>query len=66
MTSEIDFYRAAQLLIKEHGDQAPSQAQLKIAYFKNKGDYSAVYTWKKISTAIAELQLELASNESIN
>ena len=56
MASEKDIWRSAQLLITQHGEDAPIHAAMKADEMLEKGDVDGVDTWKKILAAVNELQ----------
>ncbi len=58
MTSDIDTYRAAQLLIKRHGDDAPIEAAMRVDELMEAGDMEGRAVWLRIVKAIAELLSE--------
>ncbi len=53
--SKIDMYRAASLLVKCHGDDAPIQAAMKADAMLEKGDLGGYAAWKRIVKAVEEL-----------
>jgi hypothetical protein len=55
MTSELDILRAANLLIKQHGDEAPIQAAMKADEMLDKGDMDGKAVWIGIMEAVEEL-----------
>jgi hypothetical protein len=54
---EIDIWRAAQLMIDTHGNQAERQAVLKMEQLQKHGDQGGSAGWKQITTAIIVLCL---------
>ncbi len=56
MTSELDIYRSANLLVKRHGEDAPIHAAMRADAMLDKGDLAGVATWKRILRAVEELQ----------
>ena len=56
MISEIEIYRAASSLIKNHGDDAVFEAARKADAMIEKGDPDGLAVWKRILTAVKELQ----------
>ena len=58
MVSDLDIYRSANLLIREHGEDAKLEASLKADKFLEKGELDGVAVWKKIISAIEVLQNE--------
>lgn len=55
MTSEADIWRSAQLLIKQHGDDAPVHAKVRAAELLSKGDLEGVRVWMAIIRAVERL-----------
>ena len=58
MTPDLDIYRAANLLIERHGEDAPIRAAMQADEMLEGGDMEGVAMWKRILKAIDELQLE--------
>ena len=56
MVDEIDIYRSANLLIKQHGDDAAIIAAMQADSCLEKGDLEGKRTWLKVIEAIKELQ----------
>jgi hypothetical protein len=61
MTTEIDVYRSAQLLIERHGKDAPIHAAMRADERCKAGDFDGAMVWKRILRAIDTLQ---ATSES--
>jgi hypothetical protein len=55
MTSNLDVYRSANELIKQHGDDARFHAAQMIDEMLDKGDLDGQAVWKQILSAIEEL-----------
>ncbi len=55
MTSDIDAYRCAHLLIKRHGDDAPIEAAMRADECLAAGDMEGEAVWLRIVKAIEEL-----------
>ena len=55
MTFDIDIYRAANLLIKQHGEEAPIHAAMRADALLDHGDMVGVAVWKRILKAVDEL-----------
>ncbi len=67
MTSDLDIYRSANLLVKQHGDDAPIEAAMRADSMLEKGDLDGYRTWKRILRAIEELQgTEPKSGEAVH
>ncbi len=58
MTSDLDIYRAAHLLIKRHGDDAPIEATMRADELMEAGNMEGVAVWKQIVKAVEELLSE--------
>ncbi len=56
MSSDVDIYRSAQILIDEQGPGALSHATGRAAGFALEGDADQAKTWKRIVEAVRELQ----------
>ncbi len=56
MTSDLDIYRSAQVLVKQHGQDAPIHAAMRADAMLDKGDLDGVSVWKRILRAMGELQ----------
>ena len=49
-------YRSAQVLVKRHGQDAPVHAAMKADAMLDKGDLDGAAVWRRIVTAINEIQ----------
>ncbi len=56
MTSDLDIYRSANLLVKRHGHDAPIHAAMRADAKLDKGDLDGYAVWKRILRAVEELQ----------
>ena len=56
MIPNLDIYRAAQALIKRHGQDAPIHAAMRADATLDKGDLDGYAVWKRILWAVEELQ----------
>ncbi len=56
MTSNLDIYRTANLLIEQHGDEATIHAAMRADALLEAGDLGGQAVWKRIIRAIEELQ----------
>ena len=52
MTSDLDIYRSAKLLIDQHGDEAPIHAAMRADKMLNKGDMDGRAVWLRILKAV--------------
>jgi hypothetical protein len=55
--NEIDIYRAANLLIKQHGEEALLVAVKKNAKFSELGDKEGARVWNRIADAVTWLTI---------
>ena len=55
MTSDLDIYRAANVLVRQHGDEAPIHAAMRHDELLDAGDLDGCVVWKRIIRAIDEL-----------
>ena len=58
MTSALDVYRSAELLIDLHGDEAAIQAAYQADAMLDKADLDGAAVWRRIVAVINELQQE--------
>jgi hypothetical protein len=56
MISDPDIWRAAQLMIKRHGDDASIAAAQRADELFNEGDLDGAAVWRRILHAVEELQ----------
>ncbi len=56
MTPAIDIYRAASVIIKQYGEDAPIHSTKRASAMLDKGDLDAYAVWKRILRAVEELQ----------
>ncbi len=56
MIPDLDIYRSAQVLVKQHGADAPIEAAMRADAMLVKGDLDGVAVWKRILRAVEELQ----------
>ncbi len=56
MTSDLDIYRSAQVLVKQHGPDAPIEAAMRADAMLEAGDLDGYAVWKRILRAVEELQ----------
>ena len=57
MTSDLEIYRSAKLLIDRHGDDAVIEAAMRADKMLEQGDLDGLATWKRILRAIEELRV---------
>ena len=56
MTSDLDIYRSAQALVKQHGADAPIHAAMRADALLDKGDLDGYDVWKRILRTVRVLQ----------
>ncbi len=56
MTSDLDIYRSATLLVKQHGPDAPIHAAMRADAMLDKGDLDGLAVLKRVLRAVEELQ----------
>lgn len=56
MVSDKDIYRSANLMIRQHGDDAVMHAALRADELLAKGDLAGERVWLRVIEAIRELQ----------
>ena len=56
MIPDLDIYRSAQVLVKQHGDDAPIHAAMRADAMLEKGDLEGYAVWRRILRAVEELQ----------
>ena len=66
MTGDLDIYRTANLMIRQHGSQAEMEAALKADALLDAGDVEGSATWRKVLQAIQELQRDRRPGELVN
>ncbi len=52
MTSDLDIYRTANVLIKQHGEDAPIHAAMRADAMLEAGDLEGWAVWKRILRAV--------------
>lgn len=66
MTSDLDIYRTANLMIKQHGGQAQLEAAQRADKLLEDGNLEGIATWRKVIKAIQELQRGRRPGEAMN
>ncbi len=67
MTSHLDIYRTANVLIREHGEDAAIEAALRADAMLEKGCLDGQRVWKRVLAAVKEIQRkELREGEAVN
>ena len=55
MTTDLDIYRSAKLLVKQHGDEAPIEVAMRADAMLEHGDMNGRAAWLRILAAVNEL-----------
>ncbi len=55
---DLDIYRAANVLVKHHGEDAPIEAAMRADAMLEKGDLDGYAVWRRILRAVGELREE--------
>ena len=55
MTSDLDIYRSANVLVKQHGHDAPIEAAMRADAMLDNGDLDGYAVWKRVTKAVEEL-----------
>ncbi len=55
MTPDLDIYRSANILVKQHGEDAPIQAAMRADAMLDKGDVDGYAVWKRVLKAVGAL-----------
>ena len=67
MIDDHDLWRAAQLMIKRHGEDAPVVAAQRADELFEEGDLDGAAVWRRITAAIEDLQrMEPKTGERVN
>ncbi|MGF1629168.1 MAG: hypothetical protein ACFCUT_06825 [Kiloniellaceae bacterium] len=56
MTGDVDIYRAAAVLIRQHGEDAAIEAAGRADAMLEKGDLEGQSVWKRVLAAVKEMQ----------
>ena len=56
MTSDLDIYRAANLIVKRHGRDASIEAAMRADAMLEAGDLDGYTVWKRVLKAVEEWQ----------
>ena len=56
MTSDLDIYRSANLLVKQHGEDAPIEAAMRADAMLEASNMGGYEVWRRILRAVEELQ----------
>ena len=67
MTSDLDIFRSAQVLVTHHGEDAPIEAAMRADAILDKGDLEGYAVWRRILRAVEELlRSEPIEGERVN
>ena len=66
MIDDPDIFRAAKLMIDQHGADAPVRAAQRCEELAELGDFDGVVVWRRILGAIDELTRGRRDGESLN
>ena len=66
MILDLDIYRSANVLVRQHGQDAPIEAAMRADAMLDKGDLDGYAVWKRILRAVEELQGTAAPRRSIS
>ncbi len=65
MTSDLDIYRSAAVLVREHGQNAALEAAQRADAMLDRGDMGGCAVWKRIVAAVEEIErTELRQDEA--
>ena len=56
MTSDLDIYRSAAVLVREHGQDAALEAAQRADAMLERGDVEGCAVWKRIADAVDEIR----------
>ena len=56
MVTDLDIWRAANLLVRQHGDEAEIEATRNLDLMLDRGDIEGQKVWRRIKRAIVDLQ----------
>ena len=67
MTSDLDIYRTASVLIREHGEYAVLEAAQRAGAMLEKGAIDGQRVWKRVLAAVKDIQhKEPEEGEAVN
>ncbi len=67
MTSDLDIYRTANVLIREHGEDAALEAAERADAMLETGSLDGLRVWKRVLAAVKEIQRqEPRAGEAVN
>ena len=67
MTTDLDIFRTASVLIREHGDEAAFEAAQRADAFLDRGETGPYLVWKRVLKAVKEIRRgEPREGEAVN
>ncbi len=67
VTSDLDFYRTASVLLRKHGEDAALEAAQRADAILEKGSLDGQRVWKRVLAAVKEIQRqEPREGEAVN
>ncbi len=57
MTSDLDIYRSANVLVNQHGQDAPIEAAMRVDAMLDNGDLDGYAVWRRILRVVEGLQV---------
>ncbi len=67
MTSDLDIWRSAKLLVDQHGADAPVHAAMRVDAMLAAGDLGGRVAWRRILPAVEELlRMEPADRDRVH
>ena len=63
---DLDIYRSANVLVKQHGQDAPIHAAMRADAMLDSGDLDGYAVWKRILRAVEELRRTEALDEKLH
>ncbi len=67
MTPDLDIYRAANVLVKHHGQDAPIHAAMRADAMLEAGDLDGYAVWRRILRAVDEMgNTTLGADQAMN
>lgn len=55
LPSELDLWRSAGIILRQHGSQRPQEARARLEHLRGSGDEDGAETWWRISLKCEEL-----------
>ena len=64
MISDLDIYRSANVIIRQHGEDAPIEATMRADAMLERGDLDGYAVWKRIVKTVDELLAHRSSPDA--